>query len=261
MTEPTAPSVPAGTPCWYELNTSDLAAAGAFYADALGWTVADSGMPGMTYHLATASDGGMVAGLGPVPEADVPPSWVLYFTSDDCDATAAAIAQDGGSVAVQPMDIPGTGRFAICADPQGAVFGILQPAPMEGPMGSPAFNQQATGHGNWHDLMTTDPQAGFAFYAKRFAWATGEAMDMGEMGTYQLFGIDGNDIGGIMPLGDAPRSAWLPYFGVDGVEAAIARITGGGGSIHHGPAEVPGGAHIAVATDPQGGWFAIVGPR
>ena len=35
----------------------------------------------------------------------------------------------------------------------------------------------------------------------------------------------------------------------------------GGGTIHHGPAEVPGGAWIALATDPQGAWFAVVGPR
>ncbi len=37
-----------GTPCWYELTTSDLAAAGAFYTRVLGWSIADAGMQGVT---------------------------------------------------------------------------------------------------------------------------------------------------------------------------------------------------------------------
>jgi predicted enzyme related to lactoylglutathione lyase len=53
----------------------------------------------------------------------------------------------------------------------------------------------------------------------------------------------------------------LPYFGTEGIDAAITRITAGGGSIHHGPMEVPGGDFVAVATDPQGAWFAVTGPR
>ena len=55
--------------------------------------------------------------------------------------------------------------------------------------------------------------------------------------------------------------AWLPYFGTDGVTAAIKRIEAGGGKLAHGPMEVPGDALIAVAQDPQGAWFAVVGPK
>jgi predicted enzyme related to lactoylglutathione lyase len=52
-----------GAPAWYELGTSDLGAAHTFYRSVLGWSVADSGMEGFDYHLATAADGGMVAGM------------------------------------------------------------------------------------------------------------------------------------------------------------------------------------------------------
>ncbi|MFV0464414.1 MAG: VOC family protein [Nostocoides sp.] len=258
MTETT----PQGTPCWYELSTSDLTAAGEFYSAVLGWNIVDSGMPGMTYHLASAPDGGGVAGLmGPQGRPDAPPSWLLYFTSDDVDTMAASVTAAGGSVLAPPADIPGTGRFAVVTDPQGAAYGLLQPLPMDTPPASPAFDQSSVGHGTWHELMSTDPTAGFAFYADQFGWSRGEAMDMGDMGFYQLFQLAGTEIGGMMGLGQAPQPAWLPYFGVTSVAEAVDRITGAGGTIHHGPADIPGGAQIALANDPQGAWFAVLGPR
>jgi predicted enzyme related to lactoylglutathione lyase len=254
-----------GTPCWYELSTSDgsLAAAEAFYGKVLGWQVQDSGMEGFDYHLAT-SDGDMVAGLMVTPReaGGMPPFWMIYFAVDGADKAVADIKAAGGKVYKEPADIPGTGRFAVVADPQGAAFGILQPAPMpEGPPAGRAFDQQKAGHGNWNELMTTDPEAGFRFYAGLFGWQKSQSVDMGEMGTYQVFSHDGADIGGMMGLGNAPVPAWLPYFGVNGVEAAIGRIEAAGGKLAHGPMEVPGGAFIAVAQDPQGAWFAVVGPK
>lgn len=251
-----------GTPCWYELSTNELDAAGDFYTSVLGWSVADAGMDGFTYHLASAGDGGLVAGLmsnAGQPDAR-PPNWVVYFTCTDCDATAESIRAAGGGVLAEPADIPGTGRFAVATDPQGAVFGILQAEPMDDGTSGRAFDQTAEGHGNWHELMTSDPAAAFEFYSALFGWTKGEAMEMGEMGTYQLFRCNDADIGGIMSLMGAPVPAWLPYIGVNGVQAAVSRIEAGGGAIQSGPMEVPGGAHVAAATDPHGAWFAVVGP-
>lgn len=253
-----------GRPCWYELMTAtgELSAAEAFYGSVLGWTFQDSGMEGFAYHLAT-SDGDMVAGaMEPPPDAGgMPPFWMLYFAVDDADATVAAIEAAGGRVHRAPADIPGTGRFAIVADPQGAGFGILQPLPMPEGAGGSAFAQQRPGHGSWHDLMTTDSAAGFDFYAAIFGWSKARVYDMGEIGTYQIFAHDGLDIGGMMGLGNAPMPCWLPYFGSDGITEAVARLEAAGGKVAHGPLEVPGGAFIAVAQDPQGAWFALVGPR
>jgi predicted enzyme related to lactoylglutathione lyase len=148
----------------------------------------------------------------------------------------------------------------VCADPQGAAFGILQPLPMEAPPEHPAFDQVAPGHGSWHELMSTDPVAALAFYSDLFGWTPGgEAMDMGEMGTYQVFDFHGKDVGGMMGLGNSPVPMWMPYFGVDGVQDAHDRVIAAGGAVHHGPADVPGGSLIVIATDPQGAWFALVG--
>lgn len=259
-----------GNPCWYELGTGDPDAARPFYAQVLGWDITDAGMKDFTYLLAK-SGGDAVAGMMSLKgqEFAPPPNWLIYFAVDDCDRTAAAIAAAGGRVVRDPADIPGTGRFAIAADPQGAAFGILEPdrAGMteaevsRAERGEGAFDPARDGHGNWHELMSSDPQAGFAFYSALFGWTKGEAMDMGAMGTYQLFRHKDRDIGGMMGLGQAPAPCWLPYFGANGIDAAIARARAGGGRLSHGPAEVPGGAFIAVLSDPQGAWFALVGPR
>ncbi|MTE00370.1 VOC family protein [Paracoccus sp. YIM 132242] len=252
-----------GRPLWFELATGKghLDAAGDFYRKVIGWQIGDSGMEGFRYHLATA-DGDRVAGLMEMPGdvADMPPAWTVYFGVDDADRAAAGIRAAGGQVFREPADIPGTGRFAVAADPQGAPFGILAPLPMEDGTGGQAFDQARAAHGNWIELMTTDPGAGLRFYAALFGWTAGEAMDMGGMGTYRLFRHDGADIGGMMGLGQAPRPCWLAYFGVNGVKDAVGRITEAGGTVQHGPTPVPGGAHIAVATDPQGAPFALVGP-
>ncbi|MFD1883162.1 VOC family protein [Paracoccus pacificus] len=261
-----------GNPCWYELGTGDLDKAGEFYGKILGWTVTDSGMEGFDYRLARAGSE-MVAGM--MSNADQvgppPPNWVIYFAVDDCDRTAADIKAAGGRLYVEPADIPNTGRYAVAADPQGAVFGILQPD-MSGmseadrakaERGEGAFDQKKAGHGNWNELMTPDPEAAYAFYSKLFGWTKGEAMDMGDCpggGTYQLIRQNGTDIGAIQPQGNSPVPAWLPYFGVGGsVVAKIDAIKSAGGQVHFGPQEVPGPAWIAIASDPQGAAFAIVG--
>ena len=46
-----------------------------------------------------------------------------------------------------------------------------------------------------------------------FGWEKAQAVDMGEMGTYQVFSHDGADIGGMMGLGNAPVPAGCPTSG------------------------------------------------
>lgn len=257
------PTTTGSLPCWYELGTTDVTAAGAFYENVLGWKVVPAGVPGFDYSLANDADGNGVAGMMSLADqVDAPPpNWVIYFEVADADATAEAIGSAGGSMLTQPADIPGTGRFAIAADPQGAVFGILQPLTRDTTDMVRAYDQNRSGHGNWHELSTTDVAAALEFYGTIFGWSKGETMDMGTDGVYQLFQAGGGDLGGMMGLGEAPAPAWLTYFGADGVNSAIERITSAGGTLVHGPSEVPGGAFIAVAADPQGAPFAVVGPK
>ena len=246
-----------GSPCWYELTTPDPLADGRFYAAVLGWDLVDAGVPGFDYHIAKAG-AAMVAGLSRPMAAGVPTHWLIYFAVSDCDATAAAIVADVGTQIVAPMDIPGTGRFAILTDPQGAAFGILRPLDGDGS----GLDPTKPGHGCWNELMTSDPVAGFAFYSKHFGWEPGEAVSLDATNVYQLVRRAGAAIGGMMdlPMPSMPPT-WLAYFNSPGIDAAMAAITGNGGAIVHGPMQVPGGAWIVQAIDPQGGYFALSGPR
>jgi hypothetical protein len=110
--------------CWGELATRDTAAATAFYGQVFGWK-AKTGDPTYTeFHLGDQPFGGM---LTMTPEmGDAPPHWAPYFAVNDCDATAEKAKSLGASMCVPPQDIPNVGRFAVIADPQGAVFSIIK---------------------------------------------------------------------------------------------------------------------------------------
>jgi hypothetical protein len=56
--------------------------------------------------------------------AELPPHWLVYFAVDDCDAAVAHVSELGGSVKMQPMDVP-PGRFAVVSDPHGALFAVM----------------------------------------------------------------------------------------------------------------------------------------
>ncbi len=251
-----------GLPCWFELSVADADAAQGFYSGLLGWEFVDSGMPDFDYRLAKMGDA-MVAGVFPLAlcPPGTPPNWMIYIAVEDCDATAAQAVALGGKLWKEPADIPGTGRFAILGDPQGAVFGILQPLPMETPPEVGAFAQNRAGHGNWIELSSADPVAGLAFYGALFGWAEDGVFGMGDMGGYHLIAHQGAQIGGMMGLIGAPFSHWLPYFGVEDIAGTLACATATGAQVLNGPNEVPGPALIATIKDPQGAIFAVVGPK
>lgn len=250
-------SNPEGRFVWYELVTPDPAAAERFYADVVGWSAKDAGMPGMSYTLFSAGETA-VAGAMALPEG-ARPGWIGYVAVADVDATAAAVERAGGTVHRAPDDIPEVGRFAIVADPQGAVFALFRGAgDMEwqpAPTGTP-------GNGGWHELMASEWQAAFEFYSGLFGWTRAEPFDMGEMGIYQLFAAGGETIGGMMTRPESvPAPFWLYYFNVEAIDAAKDRAEAGGGRIVNGPMEVPGGSWIVHGLDPQGAMFALVAPK
>jgi predicted enzyme related to lactoylglutathione lyase len=247
---------------WYDLMTTDTAAATAFYGAVIGWDAVDAGLPDRQYtilHAGSAPMGGLLALPQSALDAGARPSWNGYIAVDDVDAIAARIVDAGGAIVHAPNDIPGVGRFAIVTDPQGAAFSLFKaldkPAASAAPFGTP-------GHVGWHELGAINWEAAFAFYAGVFGWTKADAVDMGPMGTYQLFAIDDMPVGGMMNRMDGqPAASWSYYFNVDEVNAAVARVQNAGGQVVNGPHQVPGGSWIAHGVDPQGGSFAITGPR
>ena len=119
---------------WNELMTPDPEAAIAFYAALLGWRTQTMPMPGGDYHVVKVGDvsvGGVMAIPSEPKAGSMPPSWSSYETVADVDATAHKAIELGGKVVRGPQDIPGVGRMAVIADPQGAALNVIsysQPA-------------------------------------------------------------------------------------------------------------------------------------
>ena len=249
---------------WYDIATTDLAAAEIFYAAVFGWTIADSGAKDSVYKIASAGSH-MAAGLMPVPEGagdEFQPSWFGYIQVDDVDETAGRVTAAGGAVHRGPMDIPDVGRMAVVADPHGAPFMLFRPSSGEQ---APAAPSGMPGHIAWQDLRAGDLDEAWAFYATLFGWRKTEAMDVPEAGTYQMFatatGPESETVGGMMTKSpETPAAHWLYFFNVEAIEDAMARVTDGGGTVTMGPMEVPGGEWVALCLDPQGAAFGMTAP-
>lgn len=250
---------------WYELLTSDKKAAEAFYAQIMGWTGEEAGAPGIDYTFLTV-DGARIGGLMNLPEdacaAGARPGWLGYIGVEDADECAKSVEAKGGRIHRAPEDIPGYGRFAVLADPQGATFCVIAPGKEHSSAPTEAHRPGVPGFGGWHELYADDLEAAFDFYSGMFGWRKDQAVDLGEMGVYQLFAINGVQAGGMMKRPpNMPAALWNYYFNVESIEAAAARVREAGGQICMGPHQVPGGAWILMAFDPQGAMFSLVGPK
>ncbi|TNF23418.1 MAG: VOC family protein [Deltaproteobacteria bacterium] len=246
---------------WHDLMTPDAEAAKAFYGEVVGWGIQLFEGGKEPYAMWTNADG-PIGGVMVLPaEAramGAPPHWMAYSATPDLAATVARAEALGARVFVPPTAIPTVGAFAVLADPQGAAFAAFTPEG-DAPGGD---GPEAVGQFSWHELMTSDPDAAWAFYSELFGWQKQEAMDMGDGGVYQIFApADGGSFGGLMRKPDAmPMSAWLHYIKVADVGAAIATAQRLGGTLVNGPIPVPGGDLVAQLIDPQGAFFAVHGP-
>jgi predicted enzyme related to lactoylglutathione lyase len=116
-----------GAPTWPELATREPLKAASFYSQLLGWDTRKSDNPMVSYtewQLGGESIGGMMEMDSRWGEA--PPHWMIYVMVSDCRQVCEKAAAIGGKIHHPPMDIPNAGRIAVVADPQGAVFAIIQ---------------------------------------------------------------------------------------------------------------------------------------
>jgi predicted enzyme related to lactoylglutathione lyase len=240
---------------WHQLMTRDVPGAKKFYSKLVGWKALPWPLD-PTYTVCHA-DAGPVAGIMPIPSElpEVPSHWLQYIGTPDVDATADAAVRAGGSVLKPATDMQGAGRYAVLADPQGAVFAVIKPENSRpDPEGAPP-----PGTFSWHELATTDNEAAFAFYSGLFGWEAMQRMDMGPTGIYLVFGSKGAQRGGmyIKPADMPGPSSWLPYATVANADKAFATATSSGAKELVAPMDVPGGGRIANVLDPTGAAFAV----
>jgi predicted enzyme related to lactoylglutathione lyase len=194
-----------------------------------------------------------------LPEPSAPLTWVTYIGVPNLDETLRQAESLGGKIVKKPEDIPTIGRFALVQDPQGAMFAAFTPLPRSGSTAMPDA-PPGVGDFSWHELATTDWRSGFNFYKSLFGWEETDSMDMGPMGTYQMYGWKGGQmLGGMFNKAKEQPGppAWLPYIKVPDAKKAAATAKQLGAQIINGPMEVPGGSWIAAGIDPQGAMFAV----
>ena len=253
--------VPRGRYVWFDLLTTDTEAGVQFYTDLMGWGTAQwegGEQPYTMWVNGETNVGGVMALPDEAKQAGATPHWLGYISTPDVDATVSAATDIGAQVHAPARDIPTVGRFAVMADPQGALFAVFSP------IGDTPGHDGPWGRGevSWHELATTDADAAFEFYSTLFGWQKTDTMDMGEAGMYQMYNRgEGSTMGGMYnKTKDMPGPpAWLFYISVDDVNASVEKVKASQGMVLNGPMKVPGGSGdmIAQCMDPQGATFAM----
>ncbi|MBT8488649.1 MAG: VOC family protein [Gemmatimonadetes bacterium] len=247
---------PLGRFCWYDLMTPDPDRAPDFYGPVIGWTTTPFEGAAEPYTMWVNGEtpiGGVVELPDEAVQGGAPPHWLAYVSTPDAKATAAKATSLGGTVMME-MELDNVGSFAVIADPHGAVIALYEPVEWT------PWNEGVppVGQFSWHELYTNDHAEALAFYSELFGWEATEQMDMGEAGIYQMYGLDGQTLGGMMNrTPDMPPPAWMYYVRVSDIEAAATAVTEQGGEVWNGPMEVPGGDMVAHCRDAQGAAFAL----
>ena len=251
-----------GSFCWQQLNTTDIDAAEAFYTKLFEWESKREDM-GLFGPFAVIKNAGQeIASRMQMPVdttgAGSQSHWLSYVWVEDIDASFEKMQALGGKVLVPPTAIAKVGRFAVFADPGGALLAIFEQAlPVDPTKTAP------TGPGTfcWFECTTREDEACIAFYAALFGWTT-SSMDMGPAGTYTIFHNRGEQVAGLMPMNgpewpaDMPAH-WMPYVLVADVDESYARVEACGGSACVPPTDIPNIGRFAVIDDGSGGFISI----
>jgi uncharacterized protein len=265
-----------GVPCWVDTSQPDPEAAVPFYRDLFGWEFEDVMPEGSEakYFIARIR-GRDVAAVGSIPEgAPQMATWNTYVWVDSADETASKVRDAGGNVVMEPFDVMDSGRMAVCADHEGAVFFVWQAKESKG---AGIVNEH--GSLNFNTLNTRDPEGAKSFYGAVFGWGT---LDL--PGGFQMWTLSGygdylergpnpdirkvtEEAGGpkgfedvvasIVPIPDDQPDTpphWGVTFAVDDADAIAGKATELGGKVILLPMDAPW-VRMTVISDPQGATF------
>lgn len=244
-----------GAPCWADLQTPDIDQALDFYGSVFDWTAERGDEATYGGYTTFFRDGEKVAGVMQRQPEDVTPSaWTTYLLTLNAAATTTAIAEAGGTVVFEPMDVPSMGVMGFAIDPSGAAIGYWQPGGHEGWGAYGVPNSVA-----WTELHTTDFRAATDFYQRAFDWTFTVAGDTDEF-RYSNFQKGEQLLAGVMDgsawLTESTPSAWQLYIGSSDVDATVARALEKGATIVEVPEVTPYGT-LAGITDPGGAYLKL----
>ena len=240
--------IPSGQIIWHELHTSDPKRAFAFYSELFGWKTREMDMgPAGKYTLFSVSDKDVAGGMQLDARSGAPSNWLPYFETPNVDADIAKAEKLGAKVVVPGMDIPNIGRFAVIADPQGAVVAVMTSADQ-----SWKAPDVKPGYFCWDEVMAKDAKKEVDFYTQIFDWKC-DPMDMGPMGTYYVFKLGEKSAAGCMAPQDPNQpSAWMCHVAVENVDTSTERAERLGATVVVPPSDIPNIGRFSVFSDPTG---------
>jgi predicted enzyme related to lactoylglutathione lyase len=242
-----------GTFCWTDLTTTDQDAAKAFYSALFGWSAEDVPVEEGVFYSMMSLDGHRVAAISPQPQqqrdAGVPPLWNSYVSVGSADAIVERATELGGVAHAPAFDVMEAGRMAVLQDPQGAYFLAWEPR-----MNPGAELVNVPGALVWNELQSPDLDSSASFYSQLFGWDVAPFEGMPER--YLSIKNAGANNGGMRELTPGQPPSWLVYFGIEDIDAGLAKVDELGGAKLMGPIDIQI-AKLAVVQDPQGAVFAL----
>ena len=239
-----------GSFCTAVLRTRDVERAAAFYTALVGWTIEE--VPDSPVHRLFKFGGKTVASLHQI--ADASDLWVPHVSVESVERTTADALALGATI-VDTADVTGVARLATLRDPEGAQFGLWQPAPHHG-----AQLTEKPGSLWWIEVLSNAVASAREFYGRLFGWTSVDT-SFEPFAAYTVFKRGDVQEGGILPIepdwGASPT--WNSIFAVDDCDATIERAKWLGGStvfVH----TVPTAGRIGILRDPGGAGLVIRGP-
>jgi predicted enzyme related to lactoylglutathione lyase len=150
------------------------------------------------------------------------------------------------------MDAGGMGRYALVADPQGAVFSIWRSNSGDGERA--ADYRPGLGEFCWEQLNTNDPKAAREFYGKVLGW---EETAFAGGGGMNVFKVGDAQVASSMQTPPGVHAHWLTYVVVDTLVNANNRVTKNGGKVLMEKIEVPTIGSISVIQDNTGATLGL----
>ena len=249
LTEPATHQEIPGKMIWANLVTPDLKAAERFYGGLFGWTFQD--VAGAHAYALALLQGMPVAGIAQrtiAPGKQRQPAWHIFLSVRDAGTAVSAATARGGRLLAPLRDYPDRGRAAVLADPQGAVFGILQSQ-----SGDPVDALAPPGAFIWSTLLTSDPNAGAAFYQDLFGYQVFDASARPGMQHLVLASADYARASlNPLPADGRRHPHWLAFVRVRQVAPVLQQAQSLGARVLV-PAHMDRhGGEIAVIADPSG---------
>jgi len=240
---------------WAELVTPDLAAAERFYGGIFGWTFHDIRASDTSYVIAKLGDA-PIAGFvqRPVqPDRPQQAAWLPFLSAASVQEAGQRILEHGGKELKPPRAYRQRGKQAIYADPQGAVFAVL-----ESHSGDPPDVLAAPGEWIWGAVMARDPDSAAAFYQDVFDYEVFE-LESDARGAHLLLASENYARASVNPLpADDVQPHWIGFVRVTDVPQAANAAKTFGGRVLVEPHQDRHGGTVALLADPAGSVIGVM---